>query len=637
MWDGYFTLGGNEIGNSSRAIGYTRTAPCPIPWIRDRDCGGIAVATGDDEYFYTNISQAPWYDPDDPDTSGRFLGLYVVDINGLSDSTRTATITEKITDGAQVSGYRHTAREVRVRAMLTGAGEDALEYGMTWLRNALSPDACGVHGGDCGASDFQFFVSCPPPRGVVPELTPYTVRTNTIVNPRMENSTTGWEVVGGTNAQTQLPGGTRIDILGALATNNIFFRTSLGSTANSGQQWAGSMEVTNPSDYPAITLKLAALAYVGSSTLLTTADGPTVTIQPGETVRLTTSLLTTVGATSNVRLALKTAEAMPAGRRVFVRRALLEQTTADGGSYFDGTFPDVSENGAVIADYAWTGTANNSTSTASTRSWTTRPETNEEYQERILGLHRILHSVTTVSGPLVQQEMVSSDNTHYGYLVEFTVVAGVPFVYGATRDIPVPPTTPTVVQDVVYNLATHPSAELSSGTVLTGTNYSTNPSVETNATGWTHTSSVVLPADVTSARSTELAAVGVSSFRTLFLATNAGAAAGTIAGQQEVALPSAAVAGERYSINMWAAANIQTGTPVLGSLQIQAFWRAGGATLRTDTLGTIVGGSGVVTVQSIAPPVGATSVIVRATQTINSWAIGNAVRLYADALAVTKP
>lgn len=637
MWDGYFTLGGNEIGNSARAIGYTRTAPCPIPWIRDRDCGGIAVATGDDDYFYTNISEAPWYDPDDPDTSGRFLGLYVVDIAGLSDSTRTATITEKITDGAQVSGYRHTAREVRVRGVLTGAGEDALEYGMTWLRNALSPDACGVHGGDCGASDFQFFVSCPPPRGVVPELTPYTVRTNTVVNPRMDNSTTGWEIIGATNAQTQLPGGTRIDILGALATNNIFFRTAVGSLANSGQQWAGSMEVSNPSDYPAITLKLAALAYAGS-TLLTTADGPTVVIQPGQTVRLATSLLTTVGAASNVRLALKTADATPAGRRVFVRNALLEQTTADGGSYFDGTFPDVSEDGAVIADYAWTGTANNSTSTASTRSWTTRPETDEEYAERTLGLHRVLHTVTTVSGPLVQQELVSSDNTHFGYLVEFTLIAGVPFVYGATRDIPVPPTTPTVMQDVVYNLVPVPSAELSSGSVLTATNYSTNPSVETDATGWgVAGDGAILTANIAGARSTELAASGVASYRGLFTAPGASAVTGNIYLFQTVTLPSTVVAGDRYSVNMWGAANTQAGAPVYGALVVEAVWRTGTTINRVDAIGTILGGSGVATLNSIAPPVGTDNVFMRVKQTLNSWNAGTIVRVYADALAVTKP
>jgi hypothetical protein len=185
MWAGYFTVGGNEVGNSARAMGYTTTSDCPITWLRDVECGGLGEVLGDGAYVYDSINQAPWYDPDNSDLTSRFLGLYVVSMEGISDSTRSANVTEKIIDGAQVSGYRHTSREVRIRAMLSAKGNDALEAGMTWLRNVLEPDACGVHGTDCGASDFQFFVDCPPSKTLLPIYSAYAeTRRNFFANPR---------------------------------------------------------------------------------------------------------------------------------------------------------------------------------------------------------------------------------------------------------------------------------------------------------------------------------------------------------------------------------------------------------------------------------------------------------------------
>jgi hypothetical protein len=435
MWDGYFTLGGNEVGNSARTIGYTSTAECPVGWIRSIDCGGIQPTVGDEDYLYANITEAPWYDSDDPLTSARFFGLYVVDISGLSDSTRSAVITQKITDGAQVSGYRHASREVRVRALLTARGMDALEYGMTWLRSVLEPNACGVHGGDCGSADFQFFVDCPPP-------------------------------------------------------------------------WNG--------------------------------------VQPIE-----------------------------------------------------------------------------------------------EYQEEQSRLRRVLHNVTCVSGPLIQQELSSSDGTHFGYIVEFTLVAAVPFVYGATRAIETPPTPPTVIQDVVFNLMKWPSATLTSGSVVFATNLSTNPSVETNNTGWTLVAdgALITSGAMTSARSTDVASVGTASQRARWTApnSNAGTASAYMGSKQEVPL----LAGDRwrYSINMWSTSNVESGTAVLGDLEINALWRSssGGGLILNQSLGIMPASGGAITVASIAPPAGANFVEVRSQQRVTSWSTGAIVRNYVDALAITVP
>jgi hypothetical protein len=434
MFKGYLEFGGNEVGNSARAYGYASTANCPARWIRNPDLKSLNAAVGDGPYTHATIETAPWYDSDEPDLSSRFYGLSVLDIRGLPDSTREASVTQKNGPGAQVSGYRHAAREVRVRGWLTAAGEDALEAGMTWLRNVLEPDACGMHGGICGTSDMAFFVSKPPLIG-----------------------------------------------------------------------------------------------------------------------------------------------------------------------------PDEDE---------------------------------VDYLARVAPLRRYLHQVRAISGPFPIEERTSNDGIHFGRLVEFTLVAEVPWVYGVTKELPVPPTVPSVIQDITYNLVSHPSAELASGTVEVARNYVTNPSVETDVSGWSRAVSgaIAIGTVPVPVRSTELAAAGAASAKTTFTAAALSAAPGTFELQQTATLPATVVAGDRYSVNMWAAANTQAGAPVYGALEIFAEWQdAASAVLRVDTVGAIAGGSGVATLNSIAPPVGATKVVMRARQTLASWAAGTIVRLYADALAVTKP
>lgn len=294
MLDHYLAVGGNEIINSARAYGYATTADCPASWLEDPECETLRFATASDSpYIWEAIGDAPWFDPDDPDTSSRFLGLMGVEIQGLSDSTRTAQNTQLSSSKSRVTGYRHGSREVRVRGWLTARGGDALELGHTWLNNALEPDACGMHGGKCKTSDAAFFVDCPPPRGTVVEI--------------------------------------------------------------------------DPED------------------------------------------------------------------------------------------PDLT---------------------------TERPQTDAEYLDTVDDYRRYLHSVRAISGPFTLSERWSSDGMHVGRLVEFTLIAEVPWVYGATKPLVVPPTIPRVVQDVAYNLVTRPSGEIAGDDVVIASNFVANPSVETNANGW---------------------------------------------------------------------------------------------------------------------------------------------------------
>ena len=267
---------------------------------------------------------------------------------------------------------------------------------------------------------------------------------------------------------------------------------------------------------------------------------------------------------------------------------------------------------------------------------TQRPQTDAEYAATVrLGL-RYLHDVAAISGPSITGTLNAGD--FWAYEVEIIFAAERPWVYGAAKDIDLPPTTPVIIQDVPYNLIPYPSAELAAGSVTIARNDSTNPSVETNATGW----AVAVTAPITAgmcvgARSTDIAAVGAASYRVVFTATGAGVD-GEFGAEQVVTLPTGIGADLRHSINLWATVVVGSGSPVLGDIEYIAVWRnAANAVLRTDTLGTrpIAGGS--VSVKSIDPPATATNVVVRAVVNVASWANGNVIRLYADALAVTTP
>lgn len=1199
MLDHFLAFGGNEVLNSARAYGYATTADCPVDWLEDPECDTIADAEGHEDYDYGSIQDAPWFDPDDPDTTGRFLGLYGIDVLGLTDSTRTATVNERTTDGAVTTGYRHTSREVRVRGWLTAIGGDALEAGMTWLRNVLEPNACGMHGGACGEADTEFFVDCPPERAEVVAYTDWVaqavnlatnpsfeaasgtveVRRNLAPDPRGTNiaywgsigatsqtrtvdnviyhegtsairstvATAGSGAIGlaarlpsmtiasgealiwslwvyaskamtlypiaerGTPYANQVgtavsvPAATWVKITGQitaagiagtslynfgvyapsgawdvgdflvadeilvekspilqpyfdganrprlrenLVSNPSFTAGVLGWNTNSGEfvitsdsegrTSPGSAKVTtiNPSftadinnfssrpgalpdlAYTAsawvkgtgianigiefrnsagatigtttyatntplsdewVRISVTAMSPAGTASVFTRVRGTLTTGQmywvddvlieqsatlgdyfdgsstpdPGfgyawsgtanasvsylydddltpawtGTANASASVLTgvrtdsTIGTPSirsthwaksgtySVRRIPTTTSVdsftsvdgdaggmqmgMEAGKtytaivtlrlaapqtgslgsssrsiRAFYRIGAGAYATFDSspapniagehqirhtftlpagtteafirlqngasvgggdawwddfllvegeytGPYFDGDSPD-----DELTEYSWAGPANAAPSVKATRTSYLVPEGDATYLPRVDGYRRYLHSVRCISGPLVIQNRKSTSGKHVGRLVEFTLLAEVPSVYGKPKEIEIPPLVPVVVQDVPYNLAPYPSAELDSssaglstnpglrlnstgwagsiatltGTVPTpyfttgrvaygsgfayrgrvlgvksgsdlsgtarislshvidvtdvatgrivgmksfgrfaaasgeaadphqmhatgqwlnasngavgapiemgttttsaammagmnftataakpatatklelwidydflwntgptgvpsdiqvvmtdadagsdvvvATNYSTNPSVETNATGWERgMTGSNLAVDAGGRVTGELAAVGVASYRVVATASGSGSS-GAFYAQQEVALGGGA--GARYSFNMWSAAVIMAGSPVLGDLELRAYWRssAGGTVLREDLLGTAPPAGGPISAQSVQPPVGATHVLVRAICRLASYASGNIVRLYTDALTVSVP
>jgi hypothetical protein len=161
MYEGFARLGGTEIINNERSRQYAETEGCSITWMTGPRCETLADALGDDPYSTSGVAQAPWYDVEDERTH-RFFGVYAVSIGGISDSTVTAEVTEGITAGGVIGARRDAVRYLKFRVLLTARGEDALEYGMSWLKSALTPRECGVHQQGCGTTDIEFFLSCPP-------------------------------------------------------------------------------------------------------------------------------------------------------------------------------------------------------------------------------------------------------------------------------------------------------------------------------------------------------------------------------------------------------------------------------------------------------------------------------------------
>jgi hypothetical protein len=175
VYDGYLSLGGNEIVNNSRTRGIAQSAqPCPLHWLKGPICetmNGALLESG--AYNYSTIDLAPWFDPDVP-ASRDFFGFFAYSITEALDSTRTATRAESVGDGGFIGRTRKGTKTMRVKGLLLGRGRSAVEYGQAWLSSVIDPGACGQHGVECGLTDLEWFVDCPPQRGwvVVPSSDP---------------------------------------------------------------------------------------------------------------------------------------------------------------------------------------------------------------------------------------------------------------------------------------------------------------------------------------------------------------------------------------------------------------------------------------------------------------------------------
>lgn len=642
MFEGYLAFGGNEVANNERARGYAESAACPFTWFTGPRCSSLRDALGETvSYTYANITNAPWYDPSNPDISQRFYGAYVLGVKGGYDSSRQTDMVEGIDEGGVAGFSRKGLKEVTVKVLLAARDWDAVAYGVGWLSQSLDERACGIHGGMCGTADLAYFAACPPARAQVPTFTDWVETRRNLTNRYQDDIT----IQGGTRTveavSTAIPG-----VTSAVRDT----RTSTGWTAVIPfSAWGAASGILVPAG---TTVGLGILAwtnqasgnvqigvahyrasdntFIGDVILDSRAASAVPATGPGTWLSATFTAgavdeLVVFGFRSNGGLV---GEWLQATAGIMEARTTAPLIT----DYFDGTTLPADANPDLVR-VLWDGAEGMSSAIYETRQPTTRPQTDEEYAADVDPLRRYLHGVATVAGPYETDRMADSSG-NVALVMEYVLNATRPWVYAETRQVQLPVTPTTVIQDVAFNLAPYPSFELAAEEVTVATNLATNPSVETNATGWTAFSAGVAPAAV-GARSTEIAADGVASYKVAVTTTNSGSA-GQLLAYQDV--PLAAAGGAPVSATIWAAAQVAAGTAVLGALSGKVEWRNGSGTLLSSTplsAGDVAGAA--MSAESLVPPVGATSARVIATAAVTSWSVGAQLALFADALAVTVP
>lgn len=258
------------------------------------------------------------------------------------------------------------------------------------------------------------------------------------------------------------------------------------------------------------------------------------------------------------------------------------------------------------------------------------------HQERLNQLTRMYHDVKCVDGPITVDQWRRPKKNSHGRVVEFALQAGVAQMFGVPSEAGyVPAEGEMVIQDIPYNFATHPSAEIaSSDSVPLSLNHAPNPSVETNAVGWGGDQGVISGSDITSGRVVgELSSAGAASYRRLFAPSSGG-----FEGQMSshLTVPIVPTPGQAVTLSMWAA-TLSSGDINPYELEILARWTDGTSTLREDSVGILDLAGGTAVAVSVYPPPGTTTVIMIAEVRVSVWTIGSTLRLYADAVAVTTP
>jgi hypothetical protein len=161
VYEGYLEFGGTEIANRERVVKYVELNAPQIP-LRKRDYSDtLHLALGEDAYDSPAVDEAPWVDPNDPDTA-KFFGVYPLAIQGGRDATRFAQPTESIGNGGVVGAEREAMKTMRVRALLVAETMAGLEAGNRWLNAALRPADCDDHGGSCGGAKLCYYSVEPP-------------------------------------------------------------------------------------------------------------------------------------------------------------------------------------------------------------------------------------------------------------------------------------------------------------------------------------------------------------------------------------------------------------------------------------------------------------------------------------------
>ena len=421
-YDGYIAFGGNELVNSERARGYARTLDCPMHWFIDEACQGLPYAVGDTIYDAADLRLSPWYDSTQDDISTRFYGVYGLSIAGDEDSTREVERAESLTDGGQIGRMRNASRDIRVQALLVGRGQDAVNYGMSWLNQRLDPDACGQVSVDCGVADVAFFSTCPPERPLTRQYTDWAAGRKNIAADPGANTPTLWATVGGTRSQVS-------SWIGAKSPQAIRHTRSATGAARldvripaadyaTATQYAVRVMFQASTDIPNVT---PFLRPTNSSTT-GQATASSITIPAGESEWI--FVFTTTATAAGTPAFGITWSSGAVGDWVSMTDVLVEAGSAPG-EFFTGY-----SSAGELEQYYWDGTPYQSASIQQVRTAFTAPEPDKEFNDRIDLTRRFMRRGAAISGAFKVREMESSG--FWAYEVTF-VLSGGPAIFGVTR------------------------------------------------------------------------------------------------------------------------------------------------------------------------------------------------------------
>ena len=162
MIESWLSMAGEEIVNSTRTLTYINAL---MPGLDVRKgcgdncgyCENLPRMIEHEPYTTPVGDDAPWIDIDNPNTY-RFYGILPGAMVGLMDSTRTGKVVENINNGGWVNGQRMKTREVYVKGTMFAADNAALHAGSAWLKSALDSscvDQCN------GGAEVCYLVDCP--------------------------------------------------------------------------------------------------------------------------------------------------------------------------------------------------------------------------------------------------------------------------------------------------------------------------------------------------------------------------------------------------------------------------------------------------------------------------------------------
>jgi hypothetical protein len=161
------TLGGAEAWNHARLKAYLQNVGSPLANGSDIcTCDTLtAEVLGDEPYTTPDDpgNEAPWYDADVPD-SADFLGILVLDIEGIDDFPVARSVTNAVVGGGSIGAARVRPRTLTVSALVIGVTCCGVSYGLKWFKSVLQGCAQQTCGGDCAT-----LYDCCPEEGLTAE------------------------------------------------------------------------------------------------------------------------------------------------------------------------------------------------------------------------------------------------------------------------------------------------------------------------------------------------------------------------------------------------------------------------------------------------------------------------------------